>query len=74
MKNFDNSNIIPRPLGTALEKLWGFTSEQGRHLLEGREPSFSEAQLTVGICATMITYLQSKYDPIIDNNDCNIPF
>lgn len=30
---------IPRPLDTALERMWGFASEMGRHLREGRVPS-----------------------------------
>lgn len=52
--------IIPPPLDQSLEKLWGYASECGRHLREGREPEFSEAQLVVGICAAAVTYLVTK--------------
>jgi hypothetical protein len=49
--------LIPISLKESIEKLWGFTSEYGRHIREGREPKFAEAQLVVGVCAAMITYL-----------------
>ena len=50
-------DIAPPPLNLALEKLWGFASEYGRHIREGRNPEFAEAQLVVGTCASMVTYL-----------------
>lgn len=53
-------NLIPSPLDQSLDKLWGYASEFGRHLREGREPEFSEAQLVVGLCAAIVTYLISK--------------
>ncbi|MCH7664054.1 MAG: hypothetical protein IH859_09345 [Chloroflexi bacterium] len=52
--------LIPSPIDVAIEKLWGYASEYGRHIREGREPAFSEAQLVVGICAATITYLLKK--------------
>lgn len=48
---------LPAPLDTALHKLWGFTSEQGRHLQEGRDPSFEEAELVVTIASAVSVYL-----------------
>ncbi|MBO7496071.1 MAG: hypothetical protein J6T98_05920 [Salinivirgaceae bacterium] len=51
---------IPKPLDTVMEKLWGFSSEQGRHLNEGKTPAFEEAELTVHICAALITYFKKK--------------
>lgn len=51
---------LPPPLGTALSKLWGFASENGRHLLEGRSPSFEEAELVVGLSAVTCQYLAQK--------------
>ena len=48
---------IPKPLDTALEKLWGFASEQGRHIREGREPRFEEAELIVTVAAALSVYL-----------------
>ncbi|RWX44895.1 hypothetical protein H206_01252 [Candidatus Electrothrix aarhusensis] len=52
-----NKNLIPKPLDQAVEKTWGFASEYGRHLKEGREPSFQEAELIVGICSSVGSYL-----------------
>lgn len=49
--------LVPPPLSLALEKLWGFASEYGRHIREGRIPEFAEAQLVVGTCAAAVTYL-----------------
>lgn len=48
---------LPRPLDTALEKLWGFASEQGRHIREGRQPRFEEAELVVTTAAAVSVYL-----------------
>ena len=48
---------LPKPLDEALRKLWGFTSERGRHVHEGREPLFEEAELVVTIASAVCTYL-----------------
>ena len=48
---------IPKPMDTALEKLWGFASEQGRHIREGRSPRFEEAELIVTIASAVSVYL-----------------
>lgn len=48
---------LPKPMDEALIKLWGFTSEQGRHIREGRNPRHEEAELVVIIAAAMSTYL-----------------
>lgn len=53
-------DLVPPPLNQALEKMWGFASEQGRHLREGREPSYDEAVLIVQVCATVGPYLSKK--------------
>jgi uncharacterized protein YoaH (UPF0181 family) len=50
---------LPKPLDEALIKLWGFTSERGRHVHEGREPLFEEAELVVTIASGICTYLLS---------------
>jgi len=52
--------LIPKPLDTAIEKAWGFASEKGRHLREGRVPSFEEAELILGLCASVSLYLTKK--------------
>ena len=48
---------LPAPLDVALEKLWGFASEQGRHIREGRQPRFEEAELVVTIASAVSVYL-----------------
>jgi len=52
-----HGTIIPAPLDQAVVKAWGYASENGRHIREGREPSFNEAELIVGLCASLGTYL-----------------
>ncbi len=54
--------LLPRPLDEGIEKLWGFTSEQGRHLHEGQAPSYEEAELAVTVAAAVCTYLRHKLD------------
>jgi len=58
-----NSGLLPAPLDTALEKLWGFASEQGRHLREGREPSYEIAELLVQVAAAVSRYLSKVAPP-----------
>lgn len=48
---------VPPPLDNALHKLWGFASEQGRHIQEGREPGFEEAELVVTVASAVSVYL-----------------
>ena len=55
-----NVGTIPPPLDSAIEKTWGFASEQGRHLREGRVPDFEEAQLVVGMASAVSMYLSHK--------------
>lgn len=49
---------IQPPLDQAITALWGFASERGRHLKEGKPPSFEDAELTVHICASIITFFK----------------
>ncbi len=53
-------NIIPKPLDIAIDKIWGFTSEQGRHLREGQAPEYLEAELVVELSSAISTYLGKK--------------
>jgi hypothetical protein len=53
-------NSFPPPLDVVADKIWGFTSEHGRHLREGDEPHFDEAELVVGLSGTIATYLMRK--------------
>ena len=38
---------LPKPMGEAIRKQWGFTLEPGCHLLETRDPLFKEGVLVV---------------------------
>lgn len=53
-------DLFPKPLDTALEKLWGYASEMARHIREGRTPKYAEAELVVGVAASACTYLAVK--------------
>lgn len=43
-----------------MEKAWGYASEMGRHVREGRELEREEAELIVGIASSISTYLSGK--------------
>lgn len=58
MKKFPGA--IPIPLDQAVTKIWGFTSEQGRHLREGQVPDYFEAELILEVTAAISTYLGKK--------------
>lgn len=60
MKKYDG--LIPKPLDNSIEKAWGYASEMGRHLREGRTPKFEEAEFIVSICASISLYLIKKRD------------
>lgn len=53
-------DLFPRPLDRGIEKVWGFASEMGRHLQEGRTPKPEEAELLVGLATGCCTYLARK--------------
>lgn len=53
-------NLFPKPLDIAVEKLWGYASNNARHGLEGNDPTREEAMLVVGISATLVNYLVHK--------------
>ena len=55
-----NPQLVPPPLNQALDKLWGFASEQGRHLREGRLPTYEDAELAVQVAAAVGRYLSKK--------------
>lgn len=60
-KIMNNSRtLIPAPLDQAVIKTWGYASKFGRHIQEGREPSFEDAELVVGLCASVSSYLIKK--------------
>jgi len=53
-------DLIPKPLDAAVTKAWGYASERARHTREGNDPTRDEAELIVGIAATVATYLSKK--------------
>ena len=55
-------DIVPPPLDEVIVKAWGYASENARHIREGREPTFEEAQLVVGVVAALATYLARKHE------------
>lgn len=52
-----NPGSIPKPLDSALIKMWGYASETGRHLREGQTPTREEAELVVTVSAAACTFL-----------------
>jgi hypothetical protein len=58
-----NPTLVPPPLNQALEKLWGFASEQGRHLREGRAPDYLEAEVAVQAALAVANYLSKRFPP-----------
>lgn len=56
-------DLLPKPLDTALSQVWGYASNEARHVLEGREISRDETELLVGLSATVSTYLLRKPKP-----------
>lgn len=69
-----NPGIIPKPLDIAIEKLWGYSSEKGRHLREGLSPEFLEAELIVEISAAISVYLGKKLSKTYQNTHSDIEF
>lgn len=55
-----NRTVFPSPLAETTETLWGYASNHGRHLKEAEEASLEEAELVLGICATLGSYLAKK--------------
>lgn len=50
-------NLFPGAYKKLAEAIWGITSNKGRHLAEGGEPSFNEAMLLVGVTTSLCGYL-----------------
>ena len=48
---------VPKPLDTALEKMWGFASSSGRHIKEGQATNTSESELVVSVACAVCTFL-----------------
>jgi AbiJ N-terminal domain 4 len=48
---------FPDPLGDAVSKLYGFASDRGRHIAEGKAPSQEEVEFVVSVAAAVTTFL-----------------
>lgn len=59
-----NRSLFPSPLDSAVEKLWGFASEYGRHLRENRELDFKDVELVVSLCSILSSYLAKKFHQV----------
>lgn len=66
--------IVPAPIDEVISKLFGFASEKGRHLKEGIEPSFEEAELIVHLSASLCSYLTKKNFPTHTTEVSDLPF
>jgi hypothetical protein len=53
-------DLLPKPLDTALSQIWGYASNEARHVQEGREINREEAELLVGLASALSTYLTRK--------------
>lgn len=56
----DNPGIFPKPLHEAAHKVWGFLSNNGRHIAEGVKPNHDVAFLVTGLVAALAAYLADK--------------
>lgn len=55
-----NPGLLPAPLDKGIEKIWGYASDQARHIREGKTPDIREAELVVGLAGSVATYLIKK--------------
>jgi AbiJ N-terminal domain 4 len=54
-------DLFPKPVDQIVEKAWGYTSNFGRHLIEGKPPAFDEAELVVGLSGVLSRYLSRRF-------------
>jgi hypothetical protein len=51
---------IPKPLDTALDKLWGFASDRARHIREGDRLDDTQAELVVSVACAVCAFLVKR--------------
>lgn len=56
-KDLSSKLHLPKPLDDAVDKVYGYSSGYARHRTEGVKPTFEEAELVLGLCAAIVTYL-----------------
>lgn len=54
---------LPKPLDQAVDKLWSFASQRGRHIAEGQDPNFEDAELVVTVSSAVSVYLLRRSRP-----------
>ena len=52
-----NRSSFTPPLDNAIDKLWGFASNHGRHIQNGGEATEAEAEFILNICSSLIVYM-----------------
>ena len=57
-----HEDLFPKPLNKAISEVWGYASDNARHIKEGSKPTLEEAELVVGLSCVIITYLSSKLE------------
>ena len=55
-----NPGLFPKPVDQIVEKAWAYSSNFGRHLIEGMQPNFEEAELMVGVSGVLCRYLTRR--------------
>lgn len=71
----DNPDIVPRPTDEIVSKIFGYASEWGRHLKEGFNPDYEEAELIVHLSASFCSYLSKKHFPKTKTDEMSkLPF
>lgn len=57
-----NPDLFPRPLDEAASRLWGYASDQARHVREDRKLEWEDVLLVVGVAGVLCSYLNAKPD------------
>ena len=53
----NNKKKFTSPLDLVIGQLWGYASNHGRHMEEGCEPKFEEAQFVLYTTSAIITFI-----------------
>lgn len=64
---------LPKPLDGAVEKLWGYASQRGRHVLEGQSIDRTEAALLVSVAGAVCAFLAERNRAAQPENPWNPP-
>ena len=57
----NRTDLFPKPLDQVVQKLWGYTSNEARHLEEGGGAEYDEAEFVVHLSSALCTYLMTKF-------------